>query len=166
MLSVTVVPLIEMTILGVRQRYCTYGEVSYNGHTWLKLDGNQPIVRSGNGGVKTAAVYIPDFSLALGRALITMGADKVFGANSSVKIYDGIGVTAGVVDTARLVFSGFVDQVAEIGPLLTLNLRSVGALNDFFPKARISRPEWKFLIEDGTVERWGGVVYTFRSQNG
>lgn len=156
------VPLIELPLYGQLHYYCTTSaDVQYDGRTWRSLDTNPPIVSAGAGGVKTASLQLPDYQFALNRALVSMGIANVFGTATPVKIYAGQDV-AGTV-TARVLFKGYINQVTAFGPILGLALKSVDALNDFFPKFSVRRPHFKYLIENGTVERWNGRTFTFEA---
>ena len=159
--------LVEFQLFGATQYFCLSGDVQWNGKTWIYLQTNPPIVTSGNASVKSASFQLPDFNLTLNHDLVKRGVQGVFGTQAWIKFYAGYEVDTSdppVVQNVTLVFKGIINHAA-LGPLIGLELLTDSYFQDVYPKQRVTRQYFKYLIDDNTVERWNSQTYIHRKKS-
>ena len=158
--------LVSIFVLGKRRLWCTSDTITYKGETWERYEMSTPVVTQGaNAGVKTASLVLPNTGYKLGAAIVTQGLGAVFTRDRPVEIYDCTSVALGVVDTAALVFSGFVDKCAGIDEWIKISCVDYDPKANFFPKQMVNDRDFDFLVVDGTVFHWNGENVTFEEQS-
>jgi len=135
-------------------RLCTRGQVDWNGFMWYQGGCQVGQFAIGQAGVQTVAISLANNSFAYSKIVLGETA-----SGKRVRIWKLFGEPPYSVSDASLVFNGLIDDVPELGDVVTLNCATANARTLLVPNITIGLPYFTNMPRAGQVIYWGDESY-------